>query len=116
MKKVVAIIMTAAIFSLFTISAFAENVDDGKITVATKEEVKYFGTESVAGCVKYVAANGNGKVFYDLNNDKDMNVCDLVSLHKNEVDFNANNVFDYSDAETFRSLIIEEMNSERSNG
>ena len=106
MKKTCIVLVALAFMLVFTVSAFAAGTDDGTISVATKGDVKYFGTEITKNCVKYVTANGDGKCFYDLNGDKEMNVCDLVAIAKNNTDVNLDGQFSGADALLVRLPII----------
>lgn len=106
MKKVIALLLTLALSLCFTVSAFAAGADDGTVLVATKNGEKFFGTEIAEDLIKYEAANGSGEVFYDLNGDKDMNICDLVALSNKEVDFDLSGSFDAADSAALRLLLI----------
>lgn len=106
MKKILAIICAFALLLSFSVTAFAAGTDDGTISVITKNSEKYFGTEYVNGCTKYVAANGSDKEFYDMNGDKDMNICDLVALTNNSVDFDLSESYDGADSAALRLLLI----------
>ncbi len=106
MKKIIAFTLCLFIIGTCGITAFAAGTDDGSISVIDKNGQKYFGTEYVNGCTEYVAANGSGDVFYDLNGDKDMDICDLVALTNGSVDFDANDVYDSADSAALRLLLI----------
>ena len=106
MKKILAIICVVALLLSFSVTAFAAGSDDGKIQIATKDGEKFFGTEVSESFVKYVAANGSGITFYDLNGDKDMDICDLVALKNNSVDFDLSESYDGADSAALRLLLI----------
>ena len=106
MKKILAIICAFALLLSFSVTAFAAGSDDGKIQIATKDGEKFFGTEVSESFVKYVAANGSGITFYDLNGDKDMDICDLVALKNNSVDFDLSESYDGADSAALRLLLI----------
>lgn len=108
MKKILALVCAVALLLCFGVTAMAAGTDDGTIFVATKDGEKFFGTELAESFVKYVAANGSGITFYDINGDKNMNVCDLVALHKNEVDFDLSGSLDSNDNAALRLLLIGE--------
>lgn len=105
MKQIVAILLCAVLTLTFGVSVFAAGVDDGTLKVTTKDGQKFFGT-TLDDFVKYVAANGDGSVWYDLNDDKDMNVCDLVALANRQVDFDQNDEFNSADSQALRLLLI----------
>jgi hypothetical protein len=109
MRKPIALICVVLLLVSFSITAMAAGVDDGTLKVATKGGEKFFGVTVAENFVKYVAANGDGTTFYDLNDDKDMNVCDLVALSKGQVDFDQNNTYDSEDAKALRLLLIGEI-------
>ena len=106
MKKVIVLLLILLMSLCFTVSAFAAGADDGTIQIATKNGEKFFGTEIAESLIKFEAANGSGEAFYDINGDKDMDICDLVALTKNSVDFDLNGRFDAADAEKLRIILI----------
>lgn len=106
MKKVIAIILCLAVAFCFSVTAMAAGTDDGSILVAEKQGEKFFGTEAGKGIFKYLAANGSGETFYDLNGDRTMNICDLVALSNNEADIDQNGVYSPADGEMLRNLLI----------
>ncbi len=106
MKNTIALLLTLVLSLCFTVSAFAAGTDDGSISVADKEGQKFFGTEIAEGLIKYQAANGSGESFYDINGDKDMNICDLVALTDGSVDFDLSGAFDAADSATLRLILI----------
>lgn len=107
MKKVIALLLILLLSLCFAVSAFAAGIDDGTILIAAKDGEKFFGTEITENLVKYEAAKGSGEVFYDINGDKDMDICDLVALENGSVDFNLSGAFDAADAEAFRIILIQ---------
>ena len=106
MKKTLALACAVVFLLCFSVTAMAAGTDDGTIFVATKDGEKFFGTEITDNLVKYEAAKGSGEVFYDLNGDKDMDICDLVALCKNEVDFDLSGSFDAADSAALRLMLI----------
>ena len=106
MKNIITFIFCLLLVGTVGISAFAAGVDDGVLSVADINGAKFFGNAVSNNVVKYTAANGSGEYFYDLNADKIMNVCDLVSLHINEADMDADNSFTAKDAEFLRLMLI----------
>ena len=107
MRKLIALLCTVLLLVSFGTSAMAAGVDDGTLKVATKDGEKFFGVTITENFVKYVAANGDGTVFYDLNGDKEMNVCDLVALGKGQVDLDQNGSYNSDDAKALRLMLIE---------
>ena len=110
MKKIIALLVCLLLVCSVGLTAFAAGTDDGTIFVATKDGEKFFGTEITDGLIKYEAAKGSGEVFYDINGDKDMDICDLVSLHLNEVDFDLDGAYDSDDAKAFRIILMDSEN------
>ena len=110
MKKIIALLVCLLLVCSVGLTAFAAGTDDGTIFVATKDGEKFFGTEITDNLVKYEAAKGSGEVFYDINGDKDMDICDLVSLHLNEVDFDLDGAYDSDDAKAFRIILMDSEN------
>ena len=106
MKKLMALVLVAILCVSCSFSALAAGTDDGTIFVATKDGEKFFGTEITEGLVKYEAAKGSGEVFYDINGDKNMDICDLVALSNNEVDFDLSGGFDSADSAALRLMLI----------
>ena len=106
MKRIIAFVLCLLLVCSVGITAFAEGADDGIIQIATKNGEKFFGTEITDGFVKYEAANGSGEVFYDLNGDKEMDICDLVALSNGQVDLDQSGVYDSADGEALRVLLI----------
>ncbi len=109
MKKVFLITMCAVLLLGSAVSVSAASVDDGIIMVAEMKDSKYFGAEISEGITKYVAANGSGVVFYDLTDDKKMNVCDLVRLEKTSADISENGQFGSEDGAYLRNLILDNI-------
>lgn len=110
MKKMLAVLFSICFALALTLPTFAAGTDDGSLTVATKDGAKYFGTPYTEGCTKYLAANGDGSYYYDMSGDKDMDICDLVSLHLNEVDFDLDGAYDSDDAKAFRIILMDSEN------
>ena len=106
MKKITALLVCLLLVCSVGLTAFAAGTDDGTILIADKNGEKFFGTEISDNLVKYEAANGSGEVFYDLNGDKNMDICDLVALSKNEVDFDLSGGFDSADSAALRLMLI----------
>ncbi len=107
MKKLAALMLTVVLLACCSLSVMAAGIDDGALSVAEKDGVKYFGTEVTAGCTKYVAASGNDSYYYDMSGDKDMNICDLVAIHNNEVDFDQSSTYTADDAKAFRIILLD---------
>ena len=106
MKKMLMLFVVIATMLVFTQPVFAADVDDGTLQVAERNGVKYFGVVTNMNFIKYEAADGSNKEFYDLNDDKEMDVCDLVALNKNEIDINSDSELEGTDAYLIRFLII----------
>ncbi len=106
MKKVTVLLLTLVLSLSFTVSALALGTDDGSISVADRGGQKFFGTKITSGLTEYEAANGSGETFYDINGDRDMNICDLVALNSNSVDFDLSGTFDSADAAALRLILI----------
>ena len=106
MKKIIALVLCLLLACSVGLTAFAAGVDDGTVKIATKNGEKFFGTESTEGLIKYEAANGSGEVFYDLNGDKEMDICDLVALKNGSVDFDLSGTFDSADSAALRLILI----------
>ena len=106
MKQIIALILCLVLMLSLGISAFAAGTDDGAVKIATKDGKKFFGTEITEGLTKYEAANGSGITFYDINGDKDMDICDLVALKNGSVDFDLSGAFDSADSAALRLILI----------
>lgn len=106
MKRIIAFVLCLILICSAGVTAFAEGADDGIIQIATKNGEKFFGTEITDGFVKYEAANGSGEVFYDLNGDKEMDICDLVALSNGQVDLDQSGAYDSADSAALRVLLI----------
>lgn len=106
MKKTFILLLVLVLMLAFAIPAFAAGVDDGTLFVAERKGAKFLGAETAAGCVKYESASGSEGCFYDMSGDKDMNICDLVALHKNSIDFDLSTAFDGDDAAAFRMVLL----------
>lgn len=109
MKRIIAIILglIAVLCTAFSVSAVS--VDDGVIEVAEKDGNKFFGTRISRDITKYLAADGSDKAFYDLTDDRAMDICDLVKLENNSVDITGDEKFDNSDRDFLRTLILYSM-------
>lgn len=109
MKKIIAIILglITALCTAFSVSA--ASVDDGVIEVAEKDGNKFFGTRISQDITKYLAADGSDKAFYDLTDDRTMDICDLVKLENNSVDITDDKNFDNNDRSFLRTLILYSM-------
>ncbi len=106
MKKAIIALLCGGLILSTCITASAAGSDDGKLLVAERNEKKFFGTEIGESGVKYLAANGSGEIFFDLTGDRDMDICDLVALAKEETDLDQSGEYGSSDAAMLRSLII----------
>lgn len=106
MKNIIALLSALLIVCGCGLTAFAAGVDDGTLSVATKDGQKYFGTSISEYLVKYTAADGSGDEFYDLTGDKSMNICDLVALVNDETDLDQNGTYDAADSAALRLLIL----------
>lgn len=106
MKRIIAFVLCLILICSAGVTAFAEGADDGIIQIATKNGEKFFGTELAENFVKYVAANGDGSVWYDLNGDKEMDICDLVAMSNGSVDLDQSGIFDSADGAALRLLLI----------
>lgn len=106
MKKATAIILCLLLTLCFGVTAMAAGTDDGTVKVSERNGIKFFGTELGENVVKYLAANGSEKVFYDLTDDRDMNVCDLVALIKNQTDLDEDGAYTSADGALLRGMLI----------
>ena len=112
MKKVIRLLALVVLaLSIFCVSAMAAGTDDAQMTFVVRDGVKYIGSNPVSWCTFYTAANGSGKVIYnydnvDLNGDTNTDVCDLVSIKKDSVDFDFDNLFAASDLDLMRKIIF----------
>ena len=111
MKKVMIIVFSLMLVTLFSLTAFAAGVDDGTVFVTEKQGKKYFGSSVSKWCTHYVAADGSANEFYrfdniDLNEDGNMDICDLVKLLSLEADINGDENADYNDAKVLRLAIM----------
>ena len=106
MKKIIALLLATLLLFSCSISSFAAGTDDGTVKIAAKDGKKFFGTEITEGLTKYEAANGSGITFYDINGDKDMDICALVALKNNSVDFDLSESYDGADSAALRLLLI----------
>lgn len=100
----------ALLSSSAAISVSAAGVDDGVISVTTKNAVKYFGTKKSDFCTEYVAANGEDGAFLryeniDINGDRDSDITDLVALH-NQLKQNSGTDLDFSSSADNNDLAV----------
>lgn len=109
MKKAIALLIALCLMFVFALPAFAAGQDDGSLTVATKDGKRFFGVALAENFDKYVAADGSEAVFYDMNGDRTMNVCDLVALTKNNVDFDQNGSFGAEDSAAMRTAVLNDF-------
>ena len=110
-KKSVVLLFAISIASLFSFAAFALGVDDGTVFVTEKKGEKYLGSSVSKWCTYYVAADGSANEFYrfdniDLNEDGNMDICDLVKLSSLGADINGDENADYNDAKALRLALI----------
>lgn len=105
-KKAIAITLCFVVMLSFGVTASAAGTDDGRIKIATLNGQKFFGTELGENAVKYLAANGGDELFYDLTDDRDMDICDLVALSKNQVDLDKNGEYAPADGALLRGMLI----------
>ena len=106
MKKTLSILLALVLMLIFALPVFAAGADDGILAVTEKNGKKYLGEVTDANFIKYEAADGSGLVLYDLNDDGDMNVCDLVALKLYKTDINGDSVSDGADAFIIRWSIV----------
>ncbi len=117
MKKVVKLLVVALLaLSIFCVSAMAAGTDDAQLNYVVRDDVKYIGSNPVSWCTFYTAANGSGKVIYsytdvDLNGDSNTDVCDLVKVNKDSVDFDFDGLFAASDLDLMRDIIFNPAHS-----
>lgn len=117
-KKILAFLSVAVLFA-FSLSfvAFAAGVDDGVISVTTKNSKKYIGTAKSDFCTEYVSANGDNDKFYrysnaDVNSNNITDICDLVALNNaivengESIDFNFDSILDDKDLSVVRQFIL----------
>lgn len=106
MKKAIAITLCFVVMLSFGVTASAAGTDDGRIKIATLNGQKFFGTEIGENAVKYIAANGEDELFYDLTDDRDMDICDLVALSKKQVDLDEDGGYAPADGALLRGMLI----------
>ena len=106
MKKAIAITLCFVVMLSFGVTASAAGTDDGRIMIATLNGQKFFGTEIGENAVKYIAAKGEDELFYDLTDDRDMDICDLVALSKNQVDLDEDGEYAPADGALLRGMLI----------
>ena len=117
-KKILAFLSVVVLFAgSLSVVAFAAGVDDGVISVTTKNSKRYIGAAKSDFCIEYVAANGDNDKFYrysntDANEDNITDICDLVLLNKEivengeGVDLNFDSILDYKDLLVVRQFIL----------
>lgn len=106
MKTIIALILSLALLVSFGVSAYAAGVDDGSLTIAEKDGKKYFGTPLNNLVDKYEVADGSGDVYYDLTDDKAMDICDLVKTVTDDADVNGDSAHTADDAALIRTMLI----------
>ncbi len=112
MQKVIKLLAVVVLaLSIFCISAMAAGTDDAQMTFVVRDGVKYIGSNPAAWCTFYTATNGSGEVIYsydnvDLNEDGNIDVCDLVKLDNDKFDFNFDGLFAASDADLLRVILF----------
>ncbi len=117
MKKVIKLLAVALlVVSIFCVSAMAAGTDDAQMTFVVRDGVKYIGSNPVSWCTFYTAADGSGKVIYsydnvDLNGDSFIDVCDLVKLNNDQLDFDFDGLFAASDTDLMRSILFNPNNT-----
>lgn len=109
MKKLIAILLATMLIFTCAVTAFAAGQDDGSLIVATKDGKRFFGVALAENFDKYVAADGSDTVFYDMNGDRTMNVCDLVALTNNKTDFDQNGSFGAEDSAAMRTAVLNDF-------
>ena len=112
MRKSILFPLILAIILSISVGVSAASVDDGVITVVERRNDKFFGTKIGAYAVKYVSAKGLDEVFYDLTDDKTMDICDLVKQSICDYDINGDGAYSSKDDEALRILILKEISKE----
>ena len=117
-KKILAFLSVVVLFAFsLSVVAFAAGVDDGVISVTTKNSKRYIGTAKSDFCTEYVSASGDNDKFYrysntDANEDNITDICDLVLLKKaivengESIDFNFDSILDDKDLSVVRQFIL----------
>ncbi len=90
--------------------------DDGSLLVTEKGNLRYFGTAETEWRIKFMAADGSGRMFYryhdiDLNNDFETDIKDLIRLKKNianseKSDINGDKKTDAADLAILRKVLF----------
>ena len=112
MKKAIKLLTFAVlIFSIFCISVSAAATDDAQLTYFIRDGVNYIGTHPVSWCTYYTAQNNSGEAIYsytsgDTNLDGDTDVCDLVKINNESLDFDFDGVFAANDLGLMRVIIF----------
>lgn len=110
MKKTFALVLCLALIASFGISAYAAGADDGKLKFTVKEDKTYLGTPVSDFSTYYIAADGSDSSFHrwdiDLNEDKVMNICDLVKAVIDDTDIDGDEKPDSADLQLFRSVLM----------
>lgn len=98
------------------ITATAASTDDGSLLVTEKGNLRYFGTAETEWRIKFMAADGSGRMFYryhdiDLNNDFETDIKDLIRLKKNianseKSDINGDKKTDAADLAILRKVLF----------
>lgn len=99
---------------LVTVSALGE--DDGKLLVAKKDSITFFGVEETQWRTKFTANDGSGRAFYryeniKINEDDESDIKDLVRLKKNivnniESDIDGDGKTNASDLTILRKVLL----------
>ena len=106
MKKLTVLLLTLLTLCTATLSVSAAGTDDGTVTVTEINGAKYFGVGMISGAVKYVAASGDESYFYDLTDDREMDVCDLVAQANRQLDLDESGDFSFYDTEMLRIMLL----------
>ena len=112
MKKFVKLLAIALlVLSVFCVSAMAVGTDDAQMTFIVRDGVNYIGSNPVPWCAYLTASDGSGKIVYsyvsgDTNLDGDTDVCDLVKINKDSLDFDFDKLFSSSDLNLMREIIF----------
>ena len=117
-KKILAFLSVVVLFAFsLSVVTFAAGVDDGVISVTTKNSKKYIGTAKSDFCTEYVSANGDNDKFYrylnaDVNSNAITDICDLVAINNaiigngKGIDFTFDSVLDNKDLDIVRQFIL----------
>jgi len=112
MRKCILFLLILAIMLSVSVGVSAASTDDGVIMVAERNNDKFFGTKIGSQTVKYLSAKGLDEVFYDLTDDKTMDICDLVKQSICDDDINGDGAYSSKDDEALRVLILKEISKE----